>query len=113
MCVCVCVFVCVCVCVCVFVQGCLVGFDCAHAVGNAELRLHDWDVDFACWCSYKVSVCVVSCSSFNFCFIFIVLVLNIWCISVGVCFIQYVNSGAGGLAGAYIHEKHAHSVKPA
>uniref|UniRef100_A0A8C1V768 Kynureninase n=1 Tax=Cyprinus carpio TaxID=7962 RepID=A0A8C1V768_CYPCA len=29
-----------------------------------------------------------------------------------VCFIQYVNSGAGGLAGAYIHEKHAHSVKP-
>ncbi len=38
--------------------------------------------------------------------------LNIWCISVSVCFIQYVNSGAGGLAGAYIHEKHAHSVKP-
>ncbi|KAK7154686.1 hypothetical protein R3I93_009583 [Phoxinus phoxinus] len=59
-------------------QGCLVGFDCAHAVGNAELRLHDWNVDFACWCSYK-----------------------------------YVNSGAGGLAGAFIHEKHAHSVRPA
>lgn len=58
-------------------KGCLVGFDCAHAVGNAELRLHDWNVDFACWCSYK-----------------------------------YVNSGAGGLAGAYIHEKHAHSVQP-
>uniref|UniRef100_A0A671KVI2 Abnormal fluorescence under UV illumination n=1 Tax=Sinocyclocheilus anshuiensis TaxID=1608454 RepID=A0A671KVI2_9TELE len=58
-------------------KGCLVGFDCAHAVGNAELQLHDWNVDFACWCSYK-----------------------------------YVNSGAGGLAGAYIHEKHAHSVKP-
>ncbi|KAK3574915.1 hypothetical protein QTP86_018985 [Hemibagrus guttatus] len=59
-------------------QGCYVGFDCAHAVGNAELRLHDWGVDFACWCTYK-----------------------------------YMNSGAGGLAGAYIHEKHASTVKPA
>ncbi|MCI4375721.1 hypothetical protein PGIGA_G00114090 [Pangasianodon gigas] len=59
-------------------QGCYVGFDCAHAVGNAELRLHDWGVDFACWCTYK-----------------------------------YMNSGAGGLAGAYIHEKHANTVKPA
>ena len=26
----------------------------AHAVGNIELKLHEWDVDFACWCSYKV-----------------------------------------------------------
>lgn len=59
-------------------KGCYVGFDCAHAVGNAELQLHDWGVDFACWCSYK-----------------------------------YVNSGAGGLAGAFIHEKHTHTVKPA
>ncbi|KAF7711169.1 kynureninase isoform X1 [Silurus meridionalis] len=59
-------------------QGCYVGFDCAHAVGNAELQLHDWGVDFACWCTYK-----------------------------------YMNSGAGGLAGAYIHEKHAYTVKPA
>ncbi|KAM3857260.1 kynureninase [Diretmus argenteus] len=58
-------------------KGCYVGFDCAHAAGNVELKLHDWGVDFACWCSYK-----------------------------------YVNSGAGGLAGAFIHEKHQHTVKP-
>ncbi|XP_063174469.1 kynureninase [Candoia aspera] len=59
-------------------KGCFVGFDLAHAVGNVELHLHEWGVDFACWCSYK-----------------------------------YLNSGAGGLAGAYIHEKHSKSMKPA
>jgi kynureninase len=48
------------------------GFDLAHAAGNVELKLHDWNVDFACWCSYK-----------------------------------YLNSGPGGVAGIYIHEKHA------
>ncbi|XP_034534042.1 kynureninase [Notolabrus celidotus] len=59
-------------------KGCYVGFDCAHAAGNAEMKLHDWGVDFACWCSYK-----------------------------------YLNSGAGGLAGAFIHERHKESIKPA
>ena len=35
-------------------QGCYAGFDVAHAVGNIELKLHEWGVDFAVWCSYKV-----------------------------------------------------------
>ncbi len=52
--------------------GAYAGFDLAHAAGNAELHLHDWNADFACWCSYK-----------------------------------YLNSGPGGVAGIYIHEKHA------
>jgi kynureninase len=52
--------------------GVCAGFDLAHAAGNVELKLHDWEVDFACWCSYK-----------------------------------YLNSGPGGVAGVYIHEKHA------
>lgn len=50
---------------------CIVGWDLAHAVGNVPLQLHDWNVDFACWCSYK-----------------------------------YLNSGAGGIGGLFIHEKY-------
>lgn len=51
--------------------GAQVGFDLAHAVGNIEMQLHDWNVDFAAWCSYK-----------------------------------YLNSGPGGVAGAFVHQRH-------
>lgn len=56
-------------------KGIKVGFDLAHAAGNIELSLHQWQVDFACWCSYK-----------------------------------YLNSGAGSVAGCFIHQKHAENT---
>lgn len=56
--------------------GIYCGFDLAHAAGNVELELHDWNVDFACWCSYK-----------------------------------YLNSGPGGVAGAFIHQRHISNKK--
>ena len=56
--------------------GAYAGFDLAHAAGNVELGLHDWHVDFACWCSYK-----------------------------------YLNSGPGGVAGVYVHEKHVSNTE--
>lgn len=52
-------------------HGAFVGFNLAHGAGNLQLKLHDWNADFAVWCSYK-----------------------------------YLNSGPGGLAGAFVHEKH-------
>lgn len=54
--------------------GAIAGFDLAHAAGNLVLHLHDWEVDFAAWCSYK-----------------------------------YLNSGPGGVAGVFIHEKHGNN----
>ena len=34
-------------------KGILIGWDLAHAIGNVDLKLHEWGVDFAAWCNYK------------------------------------------------------------
>lgn len=57
--------------------GALAGYDLAHAAGNLHLHLHEWDVDFACWCGYK-----------------------------------YLNSGPGGVAGAFVHQRHLKADLP-
>ncbi|KAG8231947.1 hypothetical protein J437_LFUL008867 [Ladona fulva] len=36
-------------------EGCIIGWDLAHAIGNVELKMHDWGADFGIWCTYKVS----------------------------------------------------------
>jgi kynureninase len=58
-------------------HGIVFGVDLAHAVGNVKLELHDWEVDFAAWCSYK-----------------------------------YLNSGPGGIAGVFLHDRHSDHADP-
>ncbi len=57
--------------------GAVFGLNLAHGAGNLALNLHDWQIDFAAWCSYK-----------------------------------YLNAGPGGIAGAFVHEKHFQTGLP-
>lgn len=67
----------------------MVGWDLAHAVGNVKLELHDWSVDFGT----LLSRCT---NSFAAC----------W------CSYKYLNSGPGGIGGAFLHEQHFGTALP-
>jgi kynureninase len=60
--------------------GSIVDWDCAHAAGKVRMTLHDWDVDFASWCTYKASHRLRQC--------------------------MYLSSGPGSTTAIVVHEKH-------
>ena len=74
--------------------GILVGVDCAHAIGNKELKLKEWDVDFAAWCTYK---CVYQSYQFPW--------LEFHYSLLASMPFRYLCSGAGGIGCIYVNER--------